>query len=171
MARGDFTLFTEGSFGSIGSRKYKVASGTTLAIRAGEPVAWALGGYVVTAMATNKPVCGTDFLAGIAASDSTETAAAVGYVEVTPLVEGQVWLGNPNVAATWDTQAEYDLLVGDRVLIDLTGTAAAGTANYTVLAADNATYGCVIQPLDVVKHPGKVAFSFKTPVSSLYPSS
>ena len=112
-------------------------------------------------MATNKPVVATDYLAGISTSVSTDTVAAAGYVMVQPLLPGQVWLIAPKVAATWNTQAEYDALIGKRVLIDLT----AGV--YTILAADGATSGCVIEYLDVSKHPGKVAFSFRAGVSAL----
>jgi hypothetical protein len=53
------------------------------------------------------------------------------------------------------TQSEYDALVGKRVLIDLT------TGSYTILATDSANNGCVVQPLDISKQPGKVAFSFR----------
>ena len=53
------------------------------------------------------------------------------------------------------TQATYDALVGYRVLLDLTGS------TYTILVSDNADNGCVIEPLDVFKYPGKVAFSVR----------
>lgn len=112
-------------------------------------------------MATNKPVVATDYLAGIAATTSTNTAAAAGEVWVYPLVPGVVYLMKPNAAASFDTQAEYDALVGDRVLIDLT------SSSYTILATDGATSGCVIENLDVAKYPGKVAFSFRNGVSYL----
>lgn len=97
----------------------------------------------------------TDFIVGIAASTSTNTAALEGTVEVLLDVPGMVYLIAPNVAASFDTQAEYDALVGDRVLLDLT------SSTYTILASDGATNGCVIEPLDVAKYPGKVAFSFR----------
>lgn len=160
MALGDITLFSEQAHGVSGGQTFAVAASATL-IYAGEPVTKALGGSVVTPMATNKPVVATDFLAGIATSTSTNTASAAGTVTVAKLQPGQIWLIAPKVAATWDTQAEYDALVGDRVLIDLT----AGT--YTILATDGATSGCVIEPLDISKHPGKVAFSFRNGVSYL----
>lgn len=160
MAVNDIVPLNEPQFGSIGTRKFNVAAGATT-INPGEPVVRSLGAATVTAMATNKPVVATDYVVGIAASTSTQTASAAGTVEVTPLVPGQVWLITPNVAATWDTQTEYDALVGDRVLIDLT------SSSYTILAADGATYGCVIQPLDIAKYPGKVAFSFRNGCSPL----
>ena len=72
------------------------------------------------------------------------------------------FLITPNAPTSWDTQAEYNALVGAFVLLDLTGTAAAGTATYTILASHSAAYGCVIEPLDVAKYPGKVRFSIRS---------
>jgi hypothetical protein len=143
------------------ARPYDVAAGAAASINPGEPVAVTLGASTVSAMATNKPVVGTDYLKGISSSTSTDTVAAAGKVRVIRLEPGQTWLIKPKVAATFDTQAEYDALVGDRVLIDLTG------GSYTILAADGATYGCVIEPLDIAEHPGKVAISFRNGVSYL----
>jgi hypothetical protein len=159
---GDIQIYDEGAFGYPGDVEFAVAAGTTAnKINAGEPVAKALGGYVVTAMATNKPVVAADYLAGIAASTSTDTVAAAGTVKVTKIVPGMSFLISPNDTTAFDTQSEYDALVGDRVLMDLTGTAAAKTATYTLLATDGATYGCVILPLDIAKFPGKVRFAFR----------
>ncbi len=160
MAVGDITILDQSTMAGIGARSYLVAAASTI-INPGEPVTKGVGDAVVTAMATNKPVVATDFLCGIAATTSTSTATAAGTVDVYPLVPGVTYLIKPKVAATFDTQAEYDALVGDRVLIDLT------TGSYTLLAADGSTYGCVIEALDVAKYPGKVAFSFRNGVSYL----
>lgn len=103
----------------------------------------------------------TDYCLGIAEGTSTNTAALAGYVEVIPVDSGDVFLISPNDSTAYDTQAEYDALVGKRVLLDLT------TLKYTILAADNSTYGCVIQPLNIKEYPGKVAFSFRAGVSTL----
>lgn len=144
----------------VGSRVMNVAAAATT-INPGEPVAQSLGAATVTAMATNKPVVGTDYLVGIAATTSTQTASAAGTVQVVPLVPGQTFLMSPNSTAAFDTQAEYDALVGDRVLIDLTGT------TYTLLATDGSTYGCVILPMLITENPGKVLFTFRNAVSYL----
>ncbi len=160
MATGDITILEQSTAGGVGAREFQVAASATL-IYPGEPVAKALGAAVVTPMATNKPVVATDFLAGIAATTSTNTASAAGTVWVYPIVAGVTYLISPKVAATFDTQAEYNALVGDRVLLDLT------TGSYTILASDGATSGCVIEQLDVAKYPGKVAFSFRNGVSYL----
>jgi len=163
MAIGDFTILEQNSSnGGRGSRKCLVAAGAaSTIINPGEPVARALGAAVVTQPATNTPVVATDFYVGIAQTASTQTAAAAGTVDVIPINSAVTWLVAPKVTATFDTQSEYDALVGDRVLIDLT----AGV--YTVLATDGATNGLVIQPLDVAKYPGKVAVAFRAGVSDL----
>lgn len=161
MATNDITVYDAAAFGYPGDVTYAVASGTTASINPGEPVTKALAGVAVSAMATNKPVVATDFLAGISASASNETASAAGTVSVTKLVPGMSFLIAPKVAATWNTQAKYDALVGSRVLIDLT------TSVYTILAADGATSGCVVLPLDIATYPGKVRFAFRNGVNYL----
>lgn len=156
MALGDLELLSsKNGTGFAGAQPYNVAASATL-INAGEPVEMnALGDTVVLPMATNSPVVGTDFAVGIATTTSTNTAGAAGTVSVAPVDPLDVWLIKPKVAATWDTQAEYDALVGKRVLIDLTA------GSYTILASDSANNGCVIMPLDISRYPGQVAFSFR----------
>ena len=143
-----------------GTKTVNVAASATL-IYPGDLVACGVGVNVGSLMATNKPVVATDFLLGVATTTSTNTAAAAGTVQVRAVDSSDVWLTTPNVAASFDTQAEYDALVGDRVLFDLT------SSKYTILATDGATYGCVIQPLDISIYPGKVAFSFRSGVNTL----
>lgn len=161
MAIGDIQIKEGGPFGYAGDAIFQIAAGTVSSILPGEPVEKALGAAVVTAASNNFPVVGTDFCAGIATSTSTETAAAAGTVQVLKLVPGVVYLIAPKVAATWATQALYNALVGDRVLLDL----AAGV--WTILAADGATNGCVVEQLDIATYPGKVAFSIRAGASYL----
>lgn len=161
MALGNITIYSDGAFGYPGDEEYLVAAGAVGSILPGEPVSKALGAAVVSAMSTNKPVVATDFLAGIASTTSTDTVAAAGVVRVTKMLPGLTYLVAPKVAATWDTQAEYDALVGDRVLLDLTGGV------YTILATDGATNGCVVETLDIAKFPGKVRFAIRNGVSYL----
>ena len=144
-----------------GDDVYVVASGGAATITAGTPVTKALAGVAVSAMTTNKPVVATDFMAGIATSTSTDTASAAGTVSVMKMVPGATYLIAPKVAASWDTQAEYDALVGSRVLLDLT------SSTWTILATDGATSGCVVMPLDIAKFPGKVRFAFRAGCSYL----
>lgn len=170
MALGDIILSAE-NVGSPGGRLYNVAAGTP--IYAGEPVmVRALGntvGKVVEPAITSTPVVGTDSFVGIASTSSTNTTAAAGTVNVTPLDPRLTYLANPDVTATWDTQTEYDALVSARVLlknsVSITATPTSGT--YTILASDSANNGCVVQPLNVFVTPGKVAFAFRAGASYL----
>ena len=41
------------------------------------------------------------------------------------------------------------------------------TPDYTILASDNSTSGCVIMPLNIAKYPGRVAFAFRAGLSDL----
>lgn len=168
MALGNIRLFENDQFGAIGSRRYQTQANTTV-INPGEPVSRALGSNYVTAMATNKPVAGTDYLVGIASGPkvSTQTTTADGIVDVIPLTPNQIWGIAPKVAATWGigtgtavVQATYNALVGTRVLIDLT------SGVYTLLAADSANNGCIVENLDITKVPNTVAFSFRAQINS-----
>ena len=154
MAIGDIRVLDAGAFGQIGAKLCNVAAGAST-IYPGEPVVRALGGVTVTAMATSKPAVGTDYVVGIATSTSTQTASSAGIVYVQPAVSGVIYAIKPNTAASWDTQAEYDALVGKRVLIDLT------SSSYTILASDSTNNGCVVEAIDISKFPGTVAFSIR----------
>lgn len=165
MALGNVTILREGAFGNQGSRVHAVAAGAAATIKAGELVLKTLGDASVvvwTAGAATLPVVGTDYVAGLSASTSTDTAGAAGTVEIIPITPGTVYLCNANTAASWDTQAEYDALVGDRVLLDCS----AGGVQ-TILHTDGANNGIVVEPLDIAKYPGKVAFSLRNGLSYL----
>ncbi len=157
---GDITILEQSSMTGRGSRRYNVAAGATV-INPGEPVARILGATSVTACATNAGQVGTDYIAGIAETTSTQTSTVAGEVNLIPLTSQTTYLIAPKVAATWDTQAEYNALVGKRVLIDLT------SGTYTILASDSSGNGCVVMPLDIAKYPGKVAFAFRSALSDL----
>ena len=176
---GDIICLKDKQFGQVGSKKYNVAAnasnnGTSTsyvpAFRSGEPVITDIGTpvvlplYRVAAGGNSKPAVATDYLVGIATSKSTETDTAAGTVEVEPIEANAVYLIDPKTAATWDTQTEYDALVGKQMLIELSGASYSG-GKYCLLADTGATYGCVVQPLDVLKHPGKVAISFRAGLS------
>lgn len=171
MAIGDILFLQEsGSNGGRGARLYNVAAGTP--ILAGEPVQATLGGTAVTPAHTSTPVVGTTYFAGIAATNSTNTTAAAGTVNVNPINSNDTWIIAPAIAASWDTQSEYDALVGKRVLIQngaelMTYSANVNTGTYSLLASDGSTSGCVVQALDITKYPGKVAFAFRDGVNPL----
>lgn len=153
MSLGDFQPFVSTGSQLPGSIEFAVASGTTASIKAGEPVQKAAGAAYVALAATNYPTTTLRHV-GIATSPSNETATADGVVPVMLSLPGVIYLGNPDAPTSWDTQAEYNALVGSRVLIKL------ATGVFTVLASDSAGNGCVVEYLDVKKYPGKVAFSF-----------
>ena len=134
------------------------ASGSQGNIYPGEPVQKLAGAAGVTALLTNSPTT-TNRIVGVAATQSTETASVDGTVEVIVARPNQRWLIAPKVAATWNTQAKYNALIGARVLIDNT----AGV--YTLLAADGASNGCVVEYLDIARYSGLVAFSFNNIVN------
>ena len=169
MALGDVTIFDDGVFGFPGSKRHRVNNGGPADIKAGELVLKVLGTPYVTkwtAGSALKPVVNTDYIAGLAASTSDETLTAKGWVDVFPNLPGMTYLIAPATAATWDTQSEYDALVGDRVLLDCSSTDV-----QTILATDATVTknqaggwtgklnGLIIEPLDVIKYPGKVRFS------------
>lgn len=169
MALGDIQIYSkDNGFGYPGEISYKVATSSAApSINAGEPVAKALGnttGYYVTALATSKPVVGTDYLAGVASTTSTESSTVQGTVSVTKLDPGLTYLISPKVGSTWGitstpVQSTYDALVGSRVTLDLT------SGVYTINSTDSSANGLVVEPLDIVKFPGKVRFSIRAGVA------
>lgn len=156
MSANNIIPFDSGTY-LPGSKRYTVASGTTASINVGEFVTKPLASVAVKAFPSGslKPSVTSTYLAGLAMSTSNETATAAGVVDVMPIVPGLTFLGNPDVAATWDTQAEYDALVGARVLVKVSGGV------HTILASDSANNGLVVEPLDITLHPGKVRFSVR----------
>lgn len=156
MSQGDFIPFENESISMGGTIKFAVQSGgTPPAILPGEPVRKVAGAAYAITMPTNGPTA-TLRQVGIALSKSSETASADGTVDVLITKPGQLWLIAPNVAATWNTQAKYNALVGSRVLIDKT------TGLYTALATDGAGNGCIVEYLDISRYPGMVCVSFST---------
>lgn len=178
----DILPLAEGQFGEIGTTTWLVKSNTSAqgtgtsyipAFRPGEPVYKTLGTGTTNNSAqvwgvfgtgtSAKPVVATDFMAGIAATTSTETDTANGTVQVLPLVPNVTYLMNADVAATYGTgttpvQATYNALIGSRVLIKMS---TAVPPVFTLLASDSATSGLVVCPLDVFKYPNKVAVQFR----------
>ncbi len=87
MALGDIQFLTP----IPGAKVSLVQAGTTESILAGEPVAKTLGAAYATASGDNTPVVATDFWAGIATINSTETASLDGIVEYIPIVPGVIF--------------------------------------------------------------------------------
>lgn len=172
MALGDLTILEQNSMVGRGGRLYNVAAGTP--IYAGDPVqVRAVGAVVVEPSLTSTPVVGTSgvegLFVGVATTNSTNTTTAAGTVNVLPVQSDITYLISPSTAASWDTQSEYDALVGKRVLLSnsvtVSSTPTSGT--YTLLASDSAANGCVVQAMNIIEHPGKVAIAFRTRTSNV----
>lgn len=155
MAKGDVQFRQARQFGVPGARRHRVGGGAAASINAGEPVSKTLGNLYVIAAVTNTPTTATSPLLGIAATTSTDTTTAAGFVDVVECQQGVVYLASPLLPTSWDTQTEYNNLVGARVLFDLT------SSSYTITATDGSTNGLQVEYLDIAEVPGKVAFSVR----------
>lgn len=140
MARGDIKIVDAGGHNVVPTRVYQTDAGAT-AIYAGEPVILTtIGTSVYAAPAADAdPTIGTDYIAGIAAGDSTHTATADGTVEVYLPLPGVIYRGKAKTASTADTLAEIKALANKRGVFDLT------SSSYTLdcAAADGATNGLI----------------------------
>jgi hypothetical protein len=158
MAQGDIKprdVFTDNA-----SLTYPVAAGVT--IRAGEPVTRTLGALTVIPAITATPVVGTHAVVGIAQTNSTSTASTAGTVSVIPVDINKIYLIKTSGTA-FANQAAYDAKLGQRVLFTLSS----GTYSIATTAADGATSGLVIMPLDIAAYPGRIAFRFRAGTSDL----
>lgn len=121
-----------------------VPSGVAQSINAGEPTkavdAAAASPYLGTvAIMVDGDGKTAERFTGISKSDSTDTVAAAGSVEVIQPFPGLVYEAKAKTSTTADTQAEIDALKGKRVLFDLTASV------WTVdAAAADAVANCVV---------------------------
>jgi len=178
MAINDLTIFDQGA-AYPGDNLFDVAAQSTTVplFNPGEVAFRALGaGEYVTSLAastTNRPAVGTDYIAGVTSSTSTETATVDGKVNVTKFDPFMTFLITPGTPATYGVgstpnQTTYNALIGSRVL--LTSSAQVSNVITTkLLAADSANNGLVVMPLDVVAggHPGKVRVAFRAALNYL----
>lgn len=173
MALGDLVILEQNSTTARGGRLYNVAAGT--AILAGEPVQHrAVGDTTVMPSLTSTPVVGTSgvegLFVGVATTNSTNTLTVAGTVYVMPVQSDITYLIVPAVPGSWDTQSEYDALVGKRVLMQNSATVGASNLNngtYSLLASDSAANGCVVLAMNITEHPGRVAICFRTRTSDV----
>jgi len=167
---GDITIYQQPSAqGGRGSRRFNVAPSSVI-INPGEPVTLLAGSSTVIVGVNNLITVPSPFvpysvsgtgLVGIAETTSTNTSTLAGYVDIVPATSNTTFIASASSVVTITTQAQYDALVGHRVLLDLSG------GKYTVLGTDSALNGLVIMPLDIFKAPGKIAFAFVDGVSAL----
>ncbi len=165
MALNDITPYDDGVFSENNAKLWKVVASSNgpASIKAGELVlVGGLGAGTAKAGAAtrwgtsvaSKPSVGTDYIAGLAMTTSTETATVAGTIAVMPITGNVTFLGNPDTAATWNTQAKYDALVGSRVKLSTSSTGV-----QTILATDSFYNALVVESLNITAYPGKVRFS------------
>jgi hypothetical protein len=167
MQNAQILFLLAASNGYPGDIPQQVQAGAVGSIVAGIPVGKALGQNYVLPLATGTPVVGTDFMAGISATLSTDTVANDGTVSVSRIVPGVIYLIKPLNPATYfgasyataPSQSTYNALVGSRVLFDLTSNV------YTIANTDNASNGLVVENIDVTRYPGLVAFSIRQAIA------
>lgn len=116
-----------------------VASGTTASITPGAPTKQGTSGAVAV-MADGDGTTSQRFT-GLAKNTSSETASAAGYVEAFLPMPGIIYEGFAKSAASANTQALIDSLIGKRVVFDLT----AGDWTVDAAASDATTNSVVIQ--------------------------
>jgi hypothetical protein len=151
MARGDFRLYAP-SMDQISIRAI-VGSGTAVSINAGEPTIGAnataaswTGAVKIAADADPTTASGHRFT-GIAKSDSTDTVAAAGYVDVWLPIPSTIYSGVAKTSTNANTQALVDALKFKRVIFDVTST----TWSVDTAAADALANGVVIVGGDYTK--------------------
>lgn len=151
MARGDIKIHTPST--DLFSVRAIVGSGTAQSINAGEPTIGAdataaswTGAVKIAADADPTTASGHRFT-GIAKSDSTDTVAAAGYVDVWLPMPGTIYSAKAKTSTAADSQAEIDGLKFKRVVLDLTST----TWSVDTAAADALANGVVIIGGDYTK--------------------
>jgi hypothetical protein len=160
----DFNFLMSATGALPPSRKYQVEAGVS-AIAFGTPLKLkAAGSNYVIPLADAEPVIGTTTnFVGFASNASTQTASVDGEVSVYVPANGVVYLAPAKTLAAIDTQAEYNALVGNNVLFDLTSSV------YTVdqSATHDAANGLTIVDLNILDYPGKVAFTIREGATNL----
>jgi len=117
MSKGDIEIIEPKV---LSTKQFQVAAGAASSIKAGEPVVCTPGTATVALAADATPAVGTDYLIGVAASDSTDTALVAGVVDVYVLQGGEIISMKAKVAANADTAAEILAVENDFLLMDLT---------------------------------------------------
>lgn len=123
--------------------QYVVASGAAGTIAPGTPAKCvtadgSVAGAVVPMVDGDGIVTGERFV-GLGKNTSSDTAAAAGVVDTWAPVPGLVYRGLAKTAATANTQALINALMGKKVIFDLT------TSNWTIdTAATDALVNCVV---------------------------
>lgn len=137
MARGDIYLLD--SLDEAFTKRRLVASGAVASIQAGTPTKENGSNVGIIAAMVDADGTTSQRFAGVAKTDSTDTASVAGIVRTWTPLPGLIYAAKAKVLANANTQALIDALVAKRVVFDLT----AGTWTIDTGAADSAT-NCVI---------------------------
>lgn len=123
MAKGDIDFKNRGGHDSVPTFTFQTEAGAT-DIKAGEPIKWKSAGspYVIPLVDADLTI-GTDtqLVSMNCASDSTHTSTADGSIQAYLPLPGIIYRAKAKTSGNFDTQSEINALVGDRVIIDLTG--------------------------------------------------
>ncbi len=130
--------------------QWVVASGTTASIDRGTPAkrvdidaATATGAVKIMAdgdgNVTGNTLAGSGTFAGLAKDASTETSSAAGVCNLWFPAPGLIYRGFAKSATAADTQSEINVLMGKRVVLDIT------TGDWTIdTAAADALTNCIV---------------------------
>ena len=135
----------------------RTTSSETVTIKRGEPVKRDNANFVIP-VATGDPEISTDILVGIAMSESTETSAANGTVDVMQILPSTVLRGRATDAAAINTDAELRDITFDYITFDVAGSPGAITIDENEADDPNVHGLCVIGgdivagTLDVLVH-------------------
>ena len=146
MAAGDISTYRAGA--NLLTTTASVASGTVASISSGEPTkpsgaTASVTGAVVLLADGDPTTVGTatnTHFAGLAKSNSNETASAAGTVTLWAPMSGILYAAKAKSAAAVDTQAEIIALLNKRVVLDLTSS----TFTVDTAATDAITNGVII---------------------------
>lgn len=99
------------------------AEANTTAMYAGEPVKLKAAGspYVIPCADADLTIATDTVFVGICANDSTQTAAADGYVDVYVPLTGIIYSAKVSTGTNFNTDAKIAALCGDRVTVNLAG--------------------------------------------------
>jgi len=141
MALNDIRIVDTAGYPVVPVRTFQVTSGSASSIKAGEVVKMTtIGTSVFAAAATDAmPAIGTDFLFGIAATTSTDTASVAGTVDVYMPLPGVVYRGAAKSSTAANTDAKILALANKRSVFDLT----ASVWTLDTAAADSSTNGLI----------------------------
>ena len=146
MAAGDISIYRAGA--NLLTTTASVASGTVASISSGEPTkpsgaTASVTGAVVLLADGDPTTVGTatnTHFAGLAKSNSNETASAADTVTLWAPMSGILYAAKAKSAAAVDTQAEIIALLNKRVVLDLTSS----TFTVDTAATDAITNGVII---------------------------